>query len=228
MRLDKFLSNMGVGTRTEVKQLLKKNSVKVNDKVEKSPKCQVDPEQDEITVDGKMIEYINHIYIMLNKPKGYVSATYDDINQTVIDLIADYRHLDIFPVGRLDKDTEGLLLITNDGQFNHNLMSPSKHVSKTYKVTSKYPIKNEDIIAFKNGIELSDGKVKPAQLEKLDHNVSLVTIYEGKYHQVKRMFHSIDNEVLELKRLKISNLTLDENLKSGEYRLLTSEELKLL
>ena len=207
MRLDKFLSNMGVGTRTEVKQLLKKNSVKVNDKVEKSPKYQVNPEQDEITVDGKIIEYIN---------------------QTVIDLIADYRHLDIFPVGRLDKDTEGLLLITNDGQFNHNLMSPSKHVSKTYKVTSKYPIKNEDIIAFKNGIELSDGKVKPAQLEKLDHKLSLVTIYEGKYHQVKRMFHSIDNEVLELKRLKISNLTLDENLKSGEYRLLTSEELKLL
>lgn len=228
MRLDKFLSNMGVGTRTEVKQLLKKNSVKVNDKVEKSPKSQVDPEQDEITVDGKIIEYINHVYIMLNKPKGYVSATYDNINQTVIDLIADYRHLDLFPVGRLDKDTEGLLLITNDGQFNHNLMSPSKHVSKTYKVTSKYPIKNEDIIAFKNGIELSDGKVKPAQLEKLDHKLSLVTIYEGKYHQVKRMFHSIDNEVLELKRLKISNLTLDENLKSGEYRLLTSEELKLL
>lgn len=228
MRLDKFLSNMGVGTRTEVKQLLKKNSVKVNDKVEKSPKSQVNPEQDEITVDGKIIEYINHVYIMLNKPKGYVSATYDDINQTVIDLIDDYRHLDIFPVGRLDKDTEGLLLITNDGQFNHNLMSPSKHVSKTYKVTSKYPIKNEDIIAFKNGIELSDGKVKPAQLEKLDHILSLVTIYEGKYHQVKRMFHSIDNEVLELKRLKISNLTLDENLKSGEYRLLTSEELKLL
>ena len=114
---------MGVGTRTEVKQLLKKNSVKVNNKVEKSPKYQVNPEQDEITVDGKIIEYINHVYIMLNKPKGYVSATYDDINQTVIDLIV-ITHLDIFPVGRLDKDTEGLLLITNDGQFNHNLMSP--------------------------------------------------------------------------------------------------------
>ena len=149
MRLDKFLSNMGVGTRTEVKQLLKKNSVKVNNKVEKSPKYQVNPEQDEITVDGKIIEYINHVYIMLNKPKGYVSATYDDINQTVIDLIADYRHLDIFPVGRLDKDTEGLLLITNDGQFNHNLMSPSKHVSKTYKVTSKYPIKTKILLLLK-------------------------------------------------------------------------------
>lgn len=228
MRLDKFLSNMGVGTRTEVKQLLKKSSIKVNDKIEKSPKSQVNPNQDKITVDGKVIEYVDYVYIMLNKPKGYVSATFDDINQTVIDLITDYRHLDIFPVGRLDKDTEGLLLITNDGQFNHNLMSPSKHVSKTYQVISKYPVKNEDIITFEKGIELSDGKVKPAQLEKLDNKLSLVTIYEGKYHQVKRMFHSIDNEVLELKRLKISNLTLDENLKAGEYRLLTPEELKLL
>mgnify|MGYP001507404877 FL=1 len=228
MRLDKFLSNMGVGTRTEVKQLLKKSSIKVNDKIEKSPKSQVNPNQDKITVDGKVIEYVDYVYIMLNKPKGYVSATFDDINQTVIDLITDYRHLDIFPVGRLDKDTEGLLLITNDGQFNHNLMSPSKHVSKTYQVISKYPVKNEDIITFEKGIELSDGKVKPAQLEKLDDKLSLVTIYEGKYHQVKRMFHSIDNEVLELKRLKISNLTLDENLKAGEYRLLTPEELKLL
>ena len=228
MRLDKFLSNMGVGTRTEVKQLLKKSSIKVNDKIEKSPKSQVNPNQDKITVDGKVIEYVDYVYIMLNKPKGYVSATFDDINQTVIDLITDYRHLDIFPVGRLDKDTEGLLLITNDGQFNHNLMSPSKHVSKTYQVISKYTVKNEDIITFEKGIELSDGKVKPAQLEKLDDKLSLVTIYEGKYHQVKRMFHSIDNEVLELKRLKISNLTLDENLKAGEYRLLTPEELKLL
>ena len=196
--------------------------------IEKWPKYQVNPNQDKITVDGKVIEYVDYVYIMLNKPKGYVSATFDDINQTVIDLITDYRHLDIFPVGRLDKDTEGLLLITNDGQFNHNLMSPSKHVSKTYQVISKYTVKNEDIITFEKGIELSDGKVKPAQLEKLDDKLSLVTIYEGKYHQVKRMFHSIDNEVLELKRLKISNLTLDENLKAGEYRLLTPEELKLL
>ncbi|BGE82134.1 16S rRNA uridine-516 pseudouridylate synthase [Staphylococcus petrasii] len=228
MRLDKFLANMGVGTRTEVKQLLKKGNIEVNQKVEKSPKTQINPEQDEISVNGEQIEYIDHIYIMLNKPKGYISATHDDSAQTVIDLIPEYQHLDIFPVGRLDKDTEGLLLITNDGQFNHNLMSPTKHVSKTYEVVSKFPIKESDILAFEKGIELSDGPVKPAQLVKVNETISHVTIYEGKYHQVKRMFHAIENEVLELKRLKIANLAIDGNLQSGEYRLLTDEEIQLL
>ncbi|MCE5097651.1 pseudouridine synthase [Staphylococcus devriesei] len=228
MRLDKFLANMGVGTRTDVKQILKKGSVTVNDKVEKSPKTQINPDIDIIFVNGEKIAYINNIYVMLNKPKGYISATHDNSVQTVIDLIPEYQHLDIFPVGRLDKDTEGLLLITNDGQFNHDLMSPSKHVSKTYEVVSSTPITNEDILAFKNGLELSDGPIKPAELVKVNDNVSHVTIFEGKYHQVKRMFHVIENEVLELKRLKIANLALDENLQLGEYRSLTDEELKLL
>lgn len=228
MRLDKFLANMGVGTRTEVKQLLKKGNIEVNQKVEKSPKIQINPNQDEISVNGEKIDYIDNIYIMLNKPKGYISATHDDSAQTVIDLVPEYQHLDIFPVGRLDKDTEGLLLITNDGQFNHNLMSPTKHVSKTYEVVSKFPIKESDILAFEKGIELSDGPVKPAQLIKVSDTTSHVTIYEGKYHQVKRMFHAIENEVLELKRLKIANLAIDGNLQSGEYRLLTDEELQFL
>ncbi|WP_154838274.1 pseudouridine synthase [Staphylococcus sp. Marseille-Q1834] len=228
MRLDKFLANMGVGTRTEVKQLLKKGNIEVNQKVEKSPKIQINPNQDEISVNGEKIDYIDNIYIMLNKPKGYISATHDDSAQTVIDLVPEYQHLSIFPVGRLDKDTEGLLLITNDGQFNHNLMSPTKHVSKTYEVVSKFPIKESDILAFEKGIELSDGPVKPAQLIKVSDTTSHVTIYEGKYHQVKRMFHAIENEVLELKRLKIANLAIDGNLQSGEYRLLTDEELQLL
>lgn len=228
MRLDKFLANMGVGTRTEVKQLLKKGNIEVNQKVEKSPKTQINPEQDEISVNGEKIDFIDNIYIMLNKPKGYISATHDDSAQTVIDLIPEYQHLDIFPVGRLDKDTEGLLLITNDGQFNHNLMSPTKHVSKTYEVVSKFPIKESDILAFEKGIELSDGPVKPAQLVKVNDTISHVTIYEGKYHQVKRMFHAIENEVLELKRLKIANLAIDGNLQSGEYRLLTDEEIQFL
>ncbi|GGG83103.1 rRNA pseudouridine synthase [Staphylococcus pragensis] len=228
MRLDKFLANMGVGTRTEVKQLLKKGNIEVNQKVEKSPKIQINPNQDEISVNGEKIDYIDNIYIMLNKPKGYISATHDDSAQTVIDLVPEYQHLSIFPVGRLDKDTEGLLLITNDGQFNHNLMSPAKHVSKTYEVVSKFPIKESDILAFEKGIELSDGPVKPAQLIKVSDTTSHVTIYEGKYHQVKRMFHAIENEVLELKRLKIANLAIDGNLQSGEYRLLTDEELQLL
>ncbi|MBE7356266.1 pseudouridine synthase [Staphylococcus haemolyticus] len=228
MRLDKFLANMGVGTRTEVKQLLKKGKVTVNTSVEKSPKSHINPTEDIVCVNEKQVEFVNNVYIMLNKPKGYISATHDESNRTVIDLIPEYQHLNIFPVGRLDKDTEGLLLITNDGQFSHDLMSPSKHVSKTYEVTSQNPVTKADIVAFKKGIILSDGPVKPAQLTRINETTSQVTIYEGKYHQVKRMFHAIENEVLELKRLKIANLALDENLKSGEYKLLSDKELKLL
>lgn len=228
MRLDKFLANMGVGTRTEVKQLLKKGKITVNTSVEKSPKSHINPTEDIVCVNEKQVEFVNNVYIMLNKPKGYISATHDESNRTVIDLIPEYQHLNIFPVGRLDKDTEGLLLITNDGQFSHDLMSPSKHVSKTYEVTSQNPVTKADIDAFKKGIILSDGPVKPAQLTRINETTSQVTIYEGKYHQVKRMFHAIENEVLELKRLKIANLALDENLKSGEYKLLSDKELKLL
>ena len=143
-------------------------------------------------------------------------------------MIPEYAHLNIFPVGRLDKDTEGLLLVTNDGQFNHEVMNPNKHVSKTYEVYSKHPITQFDIDKFKSGIELSDGKLKPAILKKVDDYVSHVTIYEGKYHQVKRMFHSIENEVLELKRVKIANLELDETLNSGEYRFLNEQDFENL
>lgn len=221
MRLDKFLANMGVGTRSEVKQLLKKGSVKVNQNIVKLPKLHVNPNSDEIMVNDEVVSYIDKVYIMLNKPKGYISATEDEVHPTIIDLIPEYAHLKIFPVGRLDKDTEGLLLVTNDGQFNHEVMNPNKHVSKTYEVYSKHPITQFDIDKFKSGIELSDGKLKPAILKKVDNYVSHVTIYEGKYHQVKRMFHSIENEVLELKRIKIAQLELDHNLDLGSYRLLT-------
>ena len=221
MRLDKFLANMGVGTRSEVKQLLKKGSVKVNQNIVKLPKLHVNPNSDEIMVNDEVVSYIDKVYIMLNKPKGYISATEDELHPTIIDLIPEYAHLNIFPVGRLDKDTEGLLLVTNDGQFNHEVMNPNKHVSKTYEVYSKHPITQFDIDEFKSGIELSDGKLKPAILKKVDNYVSHVTIYEGKYHQVKRMFHSIENEVLELKRIKIAELELDHNLDLGSYRLLT-------
>ena len=221
MRLDKFLANMGVGTRSEVKQLLKKESVKVNQNIVKLPKLHVNPNSDEIMVNDEVVSYIDKVYIMLNKPKGYISATEDELHPTIIDLIPEYAHLNIFPVGRLDKDTEGLLLVTNDGQFNHEVMNPNKHVSKTYEVYSKHPITQFDIDKFKSGIELSDGKLKPAILKKVEDYVSHVTIYEGKYHQVKRMFHSIENEVLELKRIKIAQLELDHNLDLGSYRLLT-------
>ena len=198
-----------------------KGSVKVNQNIVKLPKLHVNPNSDEIMVNDEVVSYIDKVYIMLNKPKGYISATEDEVHPTIIDLIPEYAHLNIFPVGRLDKDTEGLLLVTNDGQFNHEVMNPNKHVSKTYEVYSKHPITQFDIDKFKSGIELSDGKLKPAILKKVDNYVSHVTIYEGKYHQVKRMFHSIENEVLELKRIKIAQLELDHNLDLGSYRLLT-------
>ncbi|MGV3130011.1 rRNA pseudouridine synthase [Staphylococcus sp. IVB6181] len=229
MRLDKFLSNMGAGTRSEVKQLLKKNAVMVNGKKEKQSKRQIDPEADEISVNGEVIAYIDKIYLMLNKPAGYVSAVEDAEHNTVISLIEQYQYLDLFPVGRLDKDTEGLLLITNDGQFNHDVMSPNKHVSKVYQVQAAQPVTQDDVQRFKEGIELSDGKVKPAKLEITeDPQIVFVTIHEGRYHQVKRMFHAIDNEVTKLKRVKIGNLKLDDNLLKGEYRELTETELELV
>lgn len=229
MRLDKFLSNMGVGTRTEVKQRLKKKQVTIDDKVETSPKKQINPELEIVKVNDQKIDFVNKAYLMLNKPKDYISATTDEQHKTVLDLIEDYRYLDLFPVGRLDKDTEGLLLITNDGQFNHELMSPGKHVAKTYEVISQKNITKNDINAFKVGIELNEGLAKPAKLVQGDElNKSFVTIYEGRYHQVKRMFHAIDNEVLALKRIRIGDLQLDSTLASGEYRHLTQQDFKLL
>lgn len=229
MRIDKFLANMGVGTRTEVKQLLKKGNVTVNDKKEKSPKTQINPDTDTVSVNETQIQYIDKIYLMLNKPKGYLSATEDNNQQTVIDLVEEFRYLELFPVGRLDKDTEGLLLITNDGQFNHQLMSPTKHVSKTYEVISEKTITKNDIESFKTGIELNEGLAKPAQLVEGDEkNKSFVTIYEGRYRQVKRMFHAIDNEVLALKRISIGDLKLDSALAPGEYRHLTQQDFKQL
>lgn len=229
MRLDKFLSNMGVGTRTEVKQRLKKKQVTIDDKVETSPKKQINPELEIVKVNDQKIDFVNKVYLMLNKPKDYISATTDEQHKTVLDLIEGYRYLDLFPVGRLDKDTEGLLLITNDGQFNHQLMSPGKHVAKTYEVISQKNITKNDINAFKVGIELNEGLAKPAKLVQGDElNKSFVTIYEGRYHQVKRMFHAIDNEVLALKRIRIGDLQLDSTLASGEYRHLTQQDFKLL
>lgn len=229
MRLDKYLANMGIGSRTEVKTFLKKGRVSVNNQVEKSPKKDINESLDKVCFDNQLIEYIDKVYLMLNKPKGYVSATVDDQHQTVIDLISDYKHIDLFPVGRLDKDTEGLLLITNDGNFNHQLMNPSKHVPKTYEVISKNSITKNDIELFKTGIELHDGLAKPALLETTDDQYkSFVTIHEGRYHQVKRMFHAINNEVVALKRIKIGDLKLDTHLESGDYRQLTPRDFELL
>ncbi|MBA8758749.1 pseudouridine synthase [Staphylococcus schleiferi subsp. coagulans] len=229
MRIDKFLSQMGFGTRSEVKVLIKKGVVACNQDRIKSPKFQIYADTDLIEVNGEKVQYEPFQYLMMNKPKGVISATEDPVHETVIDLVKGNSHLDLFPVGRLDKDTEGLLFITNDGKFNHELMSPNKHVAKTYRVEAKNQLEMSNITAFEKGITLKEGLLKPAQLEILEpQNTALVTIQEGKYHQVKRMFHAIDNEVLALKRIAIGDVQLDEALKPGECRALTAEELTAL
>lgn len=231
MRLDKFLANSGIGTRKEVKKFLKKNLVKVNDVIAKKPEMHINPEEDIITFDDIPIEYEPVVYLMMNKPAGYVSATEDDEHETVIDIVPEYMHLDLFPVGRLDKDTEGLLLLTNDGKFSHQLMSPKHRVPKRYYAEVDGHINEDAIKKFEKGIDLGDFTSSPSELEIIESGESskaIVTICEGKFHQVKRMFHSIDCEVTYLKRLQIASLELDEQLELGEYRHLMEEDFKLL
>ncbi|MBV1818698.1 16S rRNA pseudouridine(516) synthase [Bacteroidales bacterium MSK.15.36] len=223
---------MGYGSRKEVKKLIKNNLVEVNGEKIKDPSINIDPEKDKIMVGDEIVNYRKFIYIMMNKPEGVVSATFDNYDETVIDLLEEeYQVFNPFPVGRLDKDTVGLLLITNDGELNHKLISPKWKVDKVYYAEINKEVKDEDVEAFKNGIVLSDGyKCMPGKLEiiKSDENGAevYVTIQEGKFHQVKRMFESLDKKVVYLKRVKFGNISLDENLEEGEYRELTEEELE--
>lgn len=233
MRLDKLLANLGYGSRKEVKQLLKSGSVKVNDVVVKDAKQHVDPSKEAVTLNGEVIEYKEFIYLMMNKPSGVLSATEDNRDETVIDLLeVEDQVYDPFPVGRLDKDTEGLLLITNDGQLAHRLLSPKKHVPKTYFAVIDQEVTESDIIAFQNGVTLDDGYVtKPGELKILKsglHSDIELTITEGKFHQVKRMFEAVGKKVIYLKRISMGPLPLDETLELGEYRELTDEEIDLL
>jgi len=229
MRLDKLLSNIGMGSRKDVKALLKKKHVTVNDVIIKDGSIKVDPNLDEITVNGKVIHYQKYIYLMMNKASGYISATTDKREKTVIDLLReDVKHFEPFPVGRLDKDTEGLLLLTNDGALAHQLVSPKKNIGKTYYAKVKGSVSDTDVSLFKEGVVLEDGyKTKPAKLEIItsgDISETEVTITEGKFHQVKRMFEAVGNKVIYLKRLSMGELLLDKNLKLGEYRELTESE----
>lgn len=234
MRLDKFLANMNIGSRSEVKKYIKDSKILVNSKIEKDAGKIIDTENDKIFFNNQEITYIEKIYIMMNKPKGVVSATFDNLHKTVIDLLDEkYKNFDIFPVGRLDIDTEGLLLLTNDGQLAHNLLSPKKHIEKTYYVEVNKEINEHDIKKFKDGIILDDGyKTMPAKLVIIENTRNYaklnVTIREGKFHQIKRMFADLNAKVTYLKRIKMGNLVLDENLLLGNYRELTEIELKLL
>lgn len=233
MRIDKFLSNMGYGSRKEVKILLKSKAVEVNGETVRDPKVHVDETKDEVSVGGEKVEYAEFIYLLMNKPPGVISATEDKYDETVIDLLGpDEQQYEPFPVGRLDKDTEGLLLLTNDGKLAHELLSPKKHVDKRYFAKIDGVVTAEDGEAFKRGVMLDDGyTTKSAQLEILKSAAQSeieLTITEGKFHQVKRMFQSVGKEVVYLKRLSMGALELDPSLELGEYRHLTEEELDSL
>ena len=231
IRLDKYLKDMGIGTRKEVKEYIRKKLVKVNSEIIKNDDYKVDEDNDIITFNDEIIKYEKFVYLMLNKPAGVVSATFDNKDKTVIDLIGEYKHLDLFPFGRLDKDSEGLLIISNDGKLAHELLSPKKHVDKKYYVDVEGIVTDDDVQTFKDGINLDNELCKPAKLEIIESNAisrCYVTISEGKYHQVKRMFESVNKKVIYLKRITFGNISLDNNLNLGEYRKLTEKEIELL
>ena len=235
MRLDKYLVACAVGSRTEVKNFLKAGRVTVNGKKEKSAKLQINEEIDEICFDGQKLDYEEFVYYMMNKPQGVISATEDSEHKTVLDLLDDLaRSKEVFPVGRLDIDTHGLLLLTNDGQLAHALLSPKRHVDKIYLARVDGIMTQEDVETFAQGIPLKDFTCKPAKLELVsldrEKNQSLVrvTIAEGKFHQIKRMVAYCGKEVVDLQRLTMGTLTLDEDLKRGEWRRLSKEELEAL
>ena len=231
IRLDKYLADAGSGTRSEVKQAIRKGRIFVNGQPEKRPERKVVPDEDEVFMDGKRVSYEKYVYFMLNKPQGVVSATEDVHDRTVIDLLEQKDQKGVFPVGRLDKDTEGLLLLTNDGELAHRLLSPKKHVPKCYYAQVDGLVTEEDKKRIAKGIQISeDFTALPGTLEILgaanEGSEILLTIYEGKFHQVKRMMKACGKEVLYLKRLKMGGLILDEGLKPGQYRSLSTEELK--
>jgi len=230
MRLDKLLANMGYGSRKEVKQLLKQKAVTVDGAYVKDAALHVDPEKQDVSVFGERVVYTEFVYFMMNKPPDVISATEDVRDETVIDLLEPlHQHFQPFPVGRLDKDTEGLLLLTNDGQLAHHLLSPKKHVPKVYYAQIEGLVTEEDCKKFVQGVELDDGYVtKPGELNILKSDLQSeieLTIQEGKFHQVKRMFESVGKRVTYLKRLSMGSLKLDDNLALGEYRELTTKEL---
>lgn len=231
MRLDKFLSGMGAGTRTEIKKAVKAGLVTVDGAVAKDPGMHVG-EDSAVTYRGEPVVYEEFVYYMMNKPAGVISASDDSREETVVDLIDEQKRKDLFSAGRLDRDTEGLLLITNDGALAHRLLSPKHHVDKRYYAEVSGTVTEDDVQAFADGLVLPDGlECLPAKLEILRAAATSeieVVIQEGKFHQIKRMFAARGMEVLYLKRLTMGPLILDDSLEPGEYRRLTNEELQAL
>lgn len=228
IRLDKYISDAAAYSRREVRLLVKKSAVSVNGITAKSADMKIDEAKDSVCVNGEKLRYRKYIYLMLNKPQGYLSATEDDHDPVVVNLVPDeLKHFNVFPVGRLDKDTEGLLLLTNDGHFDHELMSPKKNLYKRYYAELDLPANEEDITLFASGMQFREFTAKPARLEidPADPCKVYVEIAEGKYHQVKRMWEKAGKKVLFLKRVAIGALQLDASLPCGKVRELTAEEL---
>lgn len=226
MRLDKFLCEMKIGTRSQVKAYVRQGLVTVNGITVSNAEEKVEETSDKICFRGQELYYCKYVYYMMNKPKGVVSATQDNTAPTVVSLLGSCQRGDIFPVGRLDKDTTGLLLLTNDGVLAHQLLSPKKHVDKTYQVTAAHPLTEEDKRTLEQGVDIGDEKpTLPARIEVLKEGKLLLTIHEGRFHQVKRMLQAVDNQVMELRRVSFGGLFLDEELQPGDYRELTGEEI---
>ena len=226
-RLDKVISNQIGYSRKEVKDLVKQKRITINGNVALKSDVKVDVLVDKIFVDGEEISFKKFVYLMLNKPKGYVSATEDKNMPTVLELVPDeYLHRDLFPAGRLDRDTTGLMLITDDGEFAHNILSPKKHVKKTYNVTIDIPMTEEMVTGFKNGVNLIDGECKEAELTITGEYTGVVVLTEGRYHQIKRMFGCFGSKVVELERIGMGDFCLPEDLELGECREFSNEELK--
>ena len=229
MRLDKLLSQCGFGSRKDVKALLKQKTVTVDGEVITQPETHVNPAS-QIWVGGAPVVYEKYIYLMMNKPPGVVSAAHDRRDQTVIDLLEErYGNADLFPVGRLDKDTTGLVILSNDGGFAHKALSPKKHVEKVYRAEVSRPVTVQDVAAFAQGVTLGDGYVcLPAVLSAVTENTAEVVIREGKFHQVKRMFAARGIEVLALERVAFAGIALDKTLPPGEYRPLNMDEMRVI
>ncbi len=227
MRLDRFLSEMKIGTRSQVKELLRQGLVAVNGTVVKKADFKIQELTDRVCFRGQPLQYRRFVYYMLNKPKGVVSATRDNTVPTVVSLLKNCRREDIFPVGRLDKDTTGLMLLTNDGELAHRLLSPKRHVDKTYRVSIEHPLTVEEKKRLEQGLDIGDEALTlPARVEVLGDSDILLTIHEGRFHQVKRMLQAAGNSVLELERISLGGLILDRALKPGEYRELTAKEVE--
>ena len=228
-RIDKIIASQGMYSRKEVKSLISKKRVTIDGIPVSSSSQKADPMASEIVVNGQVLEFKKNVYLILNKPEGYVSATEDREHPTVLELVPDeFRGRDIFPAGRLDKDTTGLMIITDDGTLAHNILAPKKHVPKKYHVRLDIPVTEEMKKGFEEGVALNDGVCKSAGLVRTGEFTAEVTLREGRYHQIKRMFGCFGGEVVELKRLSMGGLKLPEDLDEGQCRELTNEELKLL